>query len=226
MLLANHYNKLYNNSINTIQSKGCETDHLINGANDKRFGITLVIRPPLQVKIKIQEFLSELNKIDSSQYYYPNSDIHITVMSIISCYNNFALEKIDVSKYINIIEESIQNIEKFNILFKGITASPSCIMVQGFLKENMLENLRNNLRTNFHNSYLEQTIDKRYAIQTAHSTIIRFQNQLTSKNEYLNLIEKYRDFDFGEFKVDEIELVFNDWYQRKKSVQKLHLFKI
>ena len=88
MLLANHYNKLYNNSINTIQSKGCETDHLINGANDKRFGITLVIRPPLQVKIKIQEFLSELNKIDSSQYYYPNSDIHITVMSIISCYNN------------------------------------------------------------------------------------------------------------------------------------------
>jgi 2'-5' RNA ligase len=114
---------------------------------------------------------------------------------------------------------------KFRIKFKGITASTSTIMIQGFYGE-ILNTLRNNLRINFQRSHLEQTIDKRYSIKTGHSTVVRFQNKLEQENNYLEALEKYKDFDFGEFEVNRVELVFNDWYQRKEHVTILSYFDI
>ena len=226
MDLLDHYNTLYQRSIEKIKTEGCEIDHLINSPIDRRLGITLLIRPPLQIKNRIQNFLDELKNIDNEQYYYPNPDIHITIMSIISCYQGLQVKKISIRDYIEVIEESIQNIEKFSIEFKGITASPSCIMIQGFWNDKYLKLLRNNLRNNFLHSYLEHNIDKRYTIKTAHSTVVRFQKKLDKKAEYLHVLEKYRSFDFGRFQVDNLELVVNDWYQRKESVKRLHLIPI
>ena len=225
MNLADHYDNLYQNSIDEIRTEGCETDSLIKSPTDNRFGITLLIRPPLPVKKRIEIFLNELKNIDNQQYYYPLSDIHITVMSIISCYDGFDLKNISIPNYIRIIEKSIQDVGKFRIKFKGITASTSTIMIQGFYGE-ILNTLRNNLRINFQKSHLEQTIDKRYSIKTGHSTVVRFQNKLEQENNYLEALEKYKDFDFGEFDVNRVELVFNDWYQRKEHVKTLNYFDI
>ena len=225
MNLADHYDNLYQNSIDEIRTEGCKTDSLIKSPTDNRFGITLLIRPPLLVKKRIEIFLNELKNIDNQQYYYPLSDIHITVMSIISCYDGFDLKNISIPNYIRIIEKSIQGVGKFRIKFKGITASTSTIMIQGFYGE-ILNTLRNNLRINFQKSHLEQTIDKRYSIKTGHSTVVRFQNKLEQENNYLEALEKYKDFDFGEFDVNRVELVFNDWYQRKEHVKTLNYFDI
>lgn len=87
-----------------------------------------------------------------------------------------------------------------------------------------MNEIRDDLRTAFKNSDLQQSIDKRYAIQTAHATVIRFRSELIHINALLNLIKKYRDFDFGTFEVKEVELVYNDWYQRERFVKKLHQF--
>jgi len=53
-------------------------------------------------------------------------------MSIISCYDGFELKNISIPNYIQIVEESIQDVGKFRIKFKGTTASTSTIMIQGF----------------------------------------------------------------------------------------------
>ena len=226
MNLEAHYNKLYDVSINKIIQNNFEIDHLIDSSTDNRFGITLLIRPPLKIKNKIQEFLTQLKSIEPNQYYYNNSDIHITVMSIISCYAGFQLKNINIQDYIDIINRSLVNEPNIEISFKGVTASPSCIMLKGFMNNEALNNIRNNLRENFKNSGLEQSIDKRYTIQTAHSTIIRFKKPLENIASFLNLIEKYKDFDFGSFKVKQLELVYNDWYQKKQHVEKLFQFEV
>jgi 2'-5' RNA ligase len=225
MDLAEHYNNLYQNSIDKIKAEGCKTDPLIKSPTDNRFGITLLIRPPILIKERIDIFLNALKNIDDQQYYYPLSDIHITIMSIISCADGFELKNISIPDYIQIVEESIQDVGKFSIKFNGITASTSTIMIQGFYGE-ILNTLRDNLRVNFQKSNLEQTIDKRYSIKTGHSTVVRFQNKLEEQSNYLNVLEKYKDFDFGEFDVNRVELVFNDWYQRKELVKTLSYFDI
>jgi 2'-5' RNA ligase len=217
MNLQEHYNQLYIKSSKAILEGNYKIDNQINDASDSRFGITLLIRPNDGIKAQIQSFLNELREIDSKQYYYPDSDIHITVMSIISCYEGFSLDKIRNEEYIEIIQKSFLDVDKIKINFKGVTASPSAIMIQGFPTDESLNNLRDKLRENFKKSTLEQSIDSRYAIATAHSTALRFQKKLENPDTLMAVVEKFRDFDFGEFTVDKLELVYNDWYQRKSN---------
>ncbi|POY38885.1 mutarotase [Flavobacterium alvei] len=223
-LIKEHYDRLYENSIQQIRENNYSIDNQIDSVSDKRFGLTLIIRPDTETKNKIQVFLDELKEIDPDQYYYPNSDIHITVMSIISCYDDFDVASISILDYVAIIEKSLADIGKIEINFQGVTASPSAIMLQGFTNTNSLNDLRNNLRTQFKDSGLEQSIDKRYSIQTAHSTVARFRKPISNKEKLLAIVEKYRDYNFGKFKVDGYYLVYNDWYQREKRVKELHKF--
>jgi len=226
MNLVEHYDNLYKDAILKITSKNCETDPLIDSSIDNRFGITLLIRPDNQVKSRIQKFLNDLKVIEPEQYYYRNSDIHVTVMAIISCYNGFNLSQISLPDYVEMINKSITPLRKFEIELKGITASPSSIMIQGFLNDNSLNNFRNNLRENFRNSDLEQTIDKRYSIKTAHSTVVRFRKELAKKEQFIKAMNNYRSFDFGTFTVNSLELVYNNWYHRKEDVKQLYSFEI
>ena len=226
MNLTEHYKELYKSSIRSIENEDYKTDLLIDSPADRRFGITLLIRPPENIKNRIQVFLKDLKQVDPSQYYYPNSDIHITVMSIISCYEGFQLDQISISNYIDLIKESLSGIHRFEIKLKGITASNSGIMIQGFPENDNLNNLRNNLRTKFKNSDLEQSIDKRYSLQTAHSTVVRFRTKLQNKNEFLKIIESCKIADFESFEVKEVELVFNDWYQRQRNSKLIEKFRI
>ena len=224
MTLENHYKKLYHESINKISSDNYHIDTLIDSKNDRRFGLTLIIRPSDEIKRKIQNFLKNFKEIEPNQYYYPNSDIHITVMSIISCYSDFDMSKIDVQKYIDLTEKCLLKGIDLNITFKGITASPSGVMAQGFMNNNELNDIRDRLRKEFKNSNLEQSLDKRYLIQTAHSTIIRFRKELSQKEKFLELLDNSINYDFGTFKVNKFELVYNDWYQREQYVKKIHEF--
>ncbi|AZI27798.1 mutarotase [Pedobacter sp. G11] len=225
MNLTEHYNKLYTTAAAKITAGNYEIDHLIDDEKDQRFGITLVIRPDQNTKMNIQRFLTEVKAIEPDQYYYQDSDIHITVMSIISCYAGFELSQIDIQDYIQLINQVLKKHKSFKIQFKGLTASPSCILIQGFLTDTLNE-IRDDLRLAFKNSALQQSIDKRYTIQTAHATIMRFRDKLRNPTRLLSLIEQYRGFDFGTFTVDQIELVYNDWYQRERFVESLHVFKL
>lgn len=217
MNLAEHYNQLYKKSAEEILAGNYKLDTQINNASDARFGITLLIRPNEAVKANIKLLLDDLKAVDATQYYYPDSDIHITVMSIISCYEGFSLDKIKVHDYIDIIEKSLIEVDQININFRGVTASSSAVMLQGFPKDETLTTFRNKLRDNFKNSDLQQSIDSRYEIATAHSTVMRFQEKLQNPEKLVQALERYHDYDFGDFRVEEIELVYNDWYQHDKN---------
>ncbi|WP_109436551.1 mutarotase [Aquimarina sp. AU119] len=226
MELNIHYDNLWSESLAKFNQNEFNIDPLIESTSDLRRGITLLVRPNNKVKRLISEFIEELKHIDPNQYYYPSTDIHVTVMSIISCYQGFDINAIDISKYIDQITDSLQTTLRDNITFKGITASSSCIMLKGFTKNNSLDTTRMNLRSNFKKTTLEHSIDTRYKIRTAHATIVRFKSEITDPKEFIKVLQKYRDVDFGSFEIDTYELVYNDWYQTKKSTKVLYKFEI
>ncbi|WP_286969593.1 2'-5' RNA ligase family protein [Flavobacterium sp. UBA4854] len=221
MNLTQHYDQLYKTSSEIISIGKYSIDSELKNESDSRFGITLLIRPNDEIKANIHSFLNELRKAEPEQYFYPDSDIHITVMSIISCSSDFTLNQISAKEYIEVICRSLVDVEKIQIHFKGVTASPSALMIQGFPSDETLNNLRNRLRENFKNSGLQQSIDSRYSISTAHSTVMRFQEKLHDPKKLIEIAEKFRDYDFGEFEVKNLELVYNDWYQRKSTTRVL-----
>lgn len=224
MNLEQHYDKLYNASVQKILSGSYELDSLIDAGNDDRLGLTLRIEPDKVVKERIQRLLNEMKEVDPYQYYYPDSDIHVTLLSIISCYSGFDLSKVAIHDYITIMAQCLKRSEPFAITFRGVTASPSCVMIQGFMENNALNLLREELRKRLKHSGLEQSIDKRYSIQTAHSTVVRFRSPLCNTSKLVGILEKYRDFYFGSWEVNSVELVLNDWYHRNGTLKKLHSF--
>ena len=226
MDLNQHYNQLYKKSSEAILAGNYKLDSQLNNESDSRFGITFLIRPSEIIKANIQLFLDELKVVEPHQYYYPDADIHITLMSIISCYEGFILDKISVEDYIKIIQESLINLGEIKIEFRGVTASPSALMIQGLPADESLNNLRKKLRDNFKKSALQQSIDSRYAIATAHSTVMRFQEKLRNPEKLIEITQRFRDYDFGEFTVDKVELVFNDWYQRESNTIHLQDFNL
>ncbi|MGB8318325.1 MAG: hypothetical protein WCE54_09390, partial [Ignavibacteriaceae bacterium] len=68
--------------------------------------------------------------------------------------------------------------------------------------------------------------DIRYRIKTAHSTVIRFREELKHSLNFLSLLEKYRDYNFGKTKINQLELVQTDWYHKKEKVLILNKFEL
>ena len=226
MNLREHYDSLWNISKKEIITGSYSIDENLNSSNDRRRGITLLVRIEKNVLNNIQTFLDECKIIEPEQYFYSNLDVHITVLSIITCYDDFELRSIKVNEYVGIIRDSIKNIPAFDISFNGITAAGSSIMLQGFPSNDNINTIRNNLRRHFKTSNLQHSIDKRYPIKTAHSTVIRFKEKLNDPKSFAKLLEKYRDYNFGATEVTELEFVFNDWYQRVENGKVLERFKL
>ena len=222
--LAEHYHRLYTQSVDQISSEGVTTDSWLDDPLDDRRGITLLIRPDKEVKERILEWLERLRETEPEQYYYRASDVHITLLSVISCYSGFQPEQIDLPSYTQLIRDSLKGEKSFSIRMQGITASPSGVMIQGFAEGDRLNELREKLRARFRQTNLQQSIDKRYILQTAHSTVVRFRKPLQRKEAFLNVLERYRDVDFGTFRVGGVELVTNDWYLRREKVSTLRRF--
>ncbi|MGB8319012.1 MAG: hypothetical protein WCE54_12850, partial [Ignavibacteriaceae bacterium] len=170
-MLKSLYDKMWGDAFEKIKRNDLEIDKLIDDPNDSRRGITLQARPEKKILNNLNRFLSETRIIEPGQYYYLPGEIHVTVLSIINCHTGFNFSELNLPDYIECIEKSIKNIKPFYIEFKGITASPSCILIQGFPENDSLELIRNILRTEFGNGSLYNSIDIRYRIKTAHSTV-------------------------------------------------------
>jgi 2'-5' RNA ligase len=181
-MMKSIYDKMWADAFEKIKRNELDLDPLIDTPNDSRLGITLQVKPDNKnienFNLFLNIFLKEAQNIELGQYCYLPDEIHITVMSIINCKTGFNLSEISLPDYVGYIEESINNIPPFSIEFKGITASPSCILIQGFPENDSLEQIRNNLRTEFGDGSPYNTIDTRYRIQTAHCTVIRFRQKL------------------------------------------------
>lgn len=225
-MLEFFYNKLFNESLDKFKNNYFEYDKFLDSSMDKRYGITLVIRPSEQVKENILKIQNEIKKLTKDQYFYPLEDLHITLLPIISCEENFSLDHINIGLYIKLIENALNDFKRFKIEFKGITASASCLMIKGFPVDNSLENIRDSLRKSFKKSDLYNSIDKRYILKSAHITFLRFKNPINNVDSFIDILKYYQNIDLGFADINQIEIYFNDWYFKSNNSVLLYKFKL
>jgi 2'-5' RNA ligase len=227
--LVSHYNRMYRKAYEEILLKKEEVDPLLRPENlkqDTRSGVSLIIRVSAATIPSIVTLFEELQGVEPNQYYYPLEDLHITVLSIISGFVGFDLSSLHLSSYTEIIQSCLIALPPIVLRFSGLTMSSSCLMIQGFIEneEDGLNVLRSRLRSAFKTSGLQQTCDFRYLLRTAHVTILRLRYPMEKHQEYLSIIEKYRNVDFGRLIVSDLEFVENDWYMRSDKVKILQRF--
>lgn len=224
MSLTGHYNEIWNRAVKAFENGQFEVDPLIHSAADTRYGITLLVRPSEQVAKRIFNVLEKLKSIEPDLYYYPECDLHVTVLSVISCCSGFSVSEINPDEYVRLIRSVVQSVTPFEIRFRGITASPSCLLVQGFPEDGQLKRMRDKLRSELIRSGLRHSIDQRYYIRTAHMTVARFSQKPSAGERFVRKVATLRGAYFGSCTVHELELVTNDWYLRKDHVKRIGTF--
>jgi 2'-5' RNA ligase len=224
MNLEEHYAKMRNAALQQWLQGKAEPDYLLESPDDTRRGISLIIRPPAFITDRIKAIQENFHRIEPHQYYYPASELHITVLSIISCYSGFRLENITTDDYRQAMRMLVEQVRPFSLTFAGLTASAGGIMVQGFPHGRGLEELRYKMRQHFQQSGLQQSIDQRYSIQTAHSTIIRFKTNIHDPKALVKTVKRYQHQLIGTFEVNVLELVYNDWYHRTSNSRLLEQY--
>ena len=226
MNLQVHYDAMRQAATQRLASGGAVIDTLVDSPADTRRGLTLLTRPPAPLAAIIEEVLTDFRGIEPDQYFYQASDIHVTILSIISCYPGFTLGLIDPAAYQSAVRASLQTSRPFALTYTGLTAAPGGIMVQGFPAGSGLEELRQATRRCFQASGLQQSIDQRYRLQTAHSTVLRFRKPLQNPARLLQMLMQHQHRFIGTFEVNTVELVYNDWYQRARNTVLLEKFKL
>ncbi len=199
---------------------------LLDKSKDLRRSVTLALRPSVGVQAKVSQLVSELAAIAPGQYFYQPEEFHVTVLSIISGTELWRQEMGQLAAGRALINEVLARQPAFTIRFRGVTASPSAVMIQGFPARDALNKLRDELRTAFAQNGLIGQLDRRYKISTAHITIIRFSQAFTDWKKLASLLAENRETDFGETTVDRIQLVWSDWYASAVTARTLQEYRL
>ncbi|UKA07797.1 hypothetical protein IHC92_17055 [Photobacterium damselae subsp. damselae] len=198
--------------------------NLLDITNDTRRGITALAylkQSDPQVLDEIINFQTVVRVVEPDQYYHPLDELHLTILSVISCVPGFELNEINIQTYVEIFLSVLSSIQPIEIKYHGVSASPNCIVLQGFPINNSLEQFRNKLRTQLSDAGLRVTFDSRYKLVTAHSSLIRFKTPIHDSQQLFQLCQQYRNHDFGSIVLQDFELVFNNWYQNLEVTKSL-----
>ena len=175
---------------------------------------------------KFGRFMNAARNLEPNQHYYRPAEVHTTVLAILTCQQGLDLDDIDVPAYAATVRNCLDRIKPFDLTFKGLTASTECVIAQGFPEDGEIAKLRDSLRVAFRRAALKSSIDRRYRIRTAHSTLIRFRERLADSESFVRLLDEHRNADWGTCRVATVTLVFNDWYHSAGLTQKIGDFEL
>lgn len=216
------YDSLWQKAANTFVKGQVDIDpYLSDRQHDQRLGLSLIARPGKHVVQRISNMLQQLQYIEPSQYYYQPDELHITVLSLFTATEQYAQYVSKIPIYASVLQSVLSKIERFQVVFRGITASNTAIMVQGFPENDDLNHLREQLREALNAHGLGESLDKRYRIKTAHSTIMRFCTQPQNLSALLEILTAFREYDFGQTTFEALQWVKNDWYMSSDKVEVL-----
>ncbi len=220
--LPQRYLRLWNSTLPAIRNGEIEIDSVLaSGIPDGRRGFTLIARPCPEVQSRIMEFLHELRGLEPEQYYYHPDALHMTVLSLFTATEHYEKFTADVGNYQAATHSALKGIHPFQIEFRGITASTGAIMVQGFPDSTMLETVRTRLRSELLRRGLNDGVDSRYRLITAHITVARFRKSLRDGRKFASELEQWRETSFGTSSVKELSLIGSDWYASPETVTTL-----
>jgi len=195
-----------------------------NFEDDSRMCLTFVYFLPDELKEKIkQEILEPLKKADSSQYYYFESLLHVTIQNIrvIADPPDFTKENIEIIKK---PFENIKSSGKLMFDLKGLLKMGGSLAIKAYPDQNTQEFILNLRR------WLEKigvSDDKQYInpeVVIGNITICRFYK--TPNKDFLKSLENLKAINLGKLVVNKISLITTNAVCHKNKTQVIKTFGI
>jgi 2'-5' RNA ligase len=216
--IAAIYDMLWETNFISISRGTVDIDpYISNPGSDQRRGLTLLFRPSPEITKNIVQFLDELGDLEPDQYFYSESNLHFTTLSLFTATPDHQREYDRLAQYQAAVEEAIRGRPPFSLHLKGLTVSSGAVMICGFPRSDTLNAIRQNLRQNLIQEGLSQGLDIRYTLKAAHTTVMRFANPLQNPERYCEFLLENKQREFGSLDVGELQLVKNDWYMSQQN---------
>jgi 2'-5' RNA ligase len=214
------YARLWSEAVEHFQDSQVGIDpYLHDKDKDRRLGLSVIGRPDPAVSKQFVAFLNQAKLVAPEQYFYQDSEFHLTVLSLFTATEAFQSHWHRLDAYRSAVDRALINGQAFTVHYRGITASKNAVMIQGFVQGGQLAHLRAKLRQALRAAGLGEGLDQRYAIETAHATVLRFTSQPGNLAKLLELLRQNRTTDFGKTTYQELQLVKNDWYMSREKVE-------
>ena len=221
------YGQLWRKTTEAVESGGLRVDPLLRkGTGDPRRGATLVARPDAGVRKRVETFLREAAAICPGQYFYERAELHVTVLAVIPGSESWRDEIGRLPACQAALDEVLKNRRAFSLTFRGVTASPEAVLVQGFPQGNGLAQLRDELRSALQARGVGEDLDHRYKIAAAHLTVMRFSNPGADGRQLLDFLQSHRETDFGETCCQSLQLIWGDWCASADTVRVLRDYQL
>ena len=140
----------------------------------------------------------ELKKVDSKQKFVPRLKLHCTVKSC-GLLGKQINEDV-VPEVIDKTEKLLKKVKPFEVQLQGMGNFPGAIFINVVPNSKLLE-LHNLLNDNIPYSEYPEFEGKRYK---PHTTIVE---SVDSSSKLLQVLDKYRGYDFGEMKVETVDII-------------------
>ena len=218
--LQSRYDTIWDDAAPALARGDVSCDAQLVAGGDPRRGLTVIARPDAQLAASFSALLDRLTDIEPDQYRHPMADMHITVLSLFTATADHGPELARTAAYRAAVAAAVQGTPPFTIEFNGITASRGAVLAQGFPQGDALPALRERLREQLRLRGLDGSLDGRYKLVTAHSTLLRFVCPLSAPKAFLLTLTQLRDTPLGTMHVDALELVQNDWYMSSATLER------
>ena len=221
------YEQLWREAMTAFELGQPQVDpHLLDKANDRRRGVSLSFWLPPVIQARIKEFLDQLAADFPGQYFYQPAELHVTIVTLISATEQWDQEFGDVASFQAILREVLGRHPPFQLEFRGVTAAPNAVLIQGFTTDETLENIRRDLRRTFIERGFPNRLDRRYPNSAAHVTAMRFRKPDSDWHRLAGILKANRQTPFGVMQVDKLQLIWGDWYASANRVQVLEEFEL
>ena len=213
--LESLYTKIHAENYPVVAAGNETVDTLLKHPEcDGRRGLTLLITLDVANARKITALADEFKAIEPDQYYYPASDLHVTVLDVISAHEGFLRDDRQIERFNRLIEQAIAGIAPFELYFEGTMVSSIGILTKGFYREG-LQDIRARVREVARAEGTE--FRERYQSISAHVTLMRFTTAIKNRSRFLSAVDRCRNLKLGGMVVNGLSLVIHDWYNREKT---------
>jgi len=219
---AELYNHIYDTNEKALRSGDVLIDPVLSrGMKDRRFGLSLII-PVRRIQIKYEKLVRQFKEIEPL-YYYPFSDLHITIFDFVQGSGQYRRNQETEMKCIEAAEKALKGVPEFDIEFDGIVFSREAGLLQGF-DHNRLLQIRKCIRKVIKEIGLKN--DERYESGSAHITFCRFKEKIRNPETFMHFVDEKRKYKLGKEKIDLIQLVEHDWYNQESKKRVIQCFSI
>ncbi len=185
---------------------------------DARRGLTVIFRPQPAVAAQVAGWLDEL-AVTHRINILRAGQLHVTVLSLFTATPEYAPFFARLPRYLAALEAALAALPPFAVAFRGVTASPAAVMVQGFPTGRHAGTRTHGAAHAITAAGLGGDLDRRYRLTTAHLSALRLRAPLADPARFVAQLDAARSRDFGVTQVDELLLVANDWYMTPGVVE-------